>query len=96
MNTLRSEFILTQPQPAATRHHGAMLCKETHGIQEGGNMSVLEAVFGLGAKKIRETFHNFDHWLDVLNKVQLWNHLRNHGTVTAVVSNEVFDRRIRE
>ena len=38
-----------------------MLCKETHGIQEGGNMSVLEAVFGLGAKKIRETFRSFDH-----------------------------------
>ena len=38
-----------------------MLCKETHGIQEGGNTSVLEAVFGLGAKKIRETFRSFDH-----------------------------------
>ena len=46
-----------------------MLCKETHGIQEGGNTSVLEAVFGLGAKKIREIFHSFDHWLEVLNKV---------------------------
>ena len=61
INTLRSEFILTQPQPAATRHRGAMLRKETCGIQEGGNTSVLEAVFGLGAKKIRETFRSFDH-----------------------------------
>ena len=56
MNTLRSEFILTQPQPAATRHHGAMLCEETHGIQEGGNTSVLEAVFGLGEKKFVKFF----------------------------------------
>jgi len=39
INTLRSEFILTQSQPAATRHRGAMLRKETCGIQEGGNTS---------------------------------------------------------
>ena len=43
-----------------------------------------------------KTFRLFNHWLDVLNKIKLQNHLNNYGTVAVTLANEVFDRMIRK